>query len=105
MKRGFVEEKSLTKVCKCCGEEKSLSEFYKNENYKDGHLNYCKRCQNEKTRQNVLKKDKAWVLFRFYVPKELNLIFKKTLTKENEKMEDVFIPAIKKYVQEKYLEV
>ena len=102
MRKGFVVDNNATKVCKCCGEEKGINEFYKNENYRDGHLNYCKRCQNEKTRQNVLKKDKAWVLFKFYVPRELNLIFKKALSQENEKIEDVFIPAIKKYVQDKY---
>lgn len=33
-----------TKICKKCGRELPLSEFYKNKNCKDGYLNVCKEC-------------------------------------------------------------
>jgi len=33
------------KVCKRCGEEKQLDEFYRHPGMKDGHLNECKVCR------------------------------------------------------------
>jgi hypothetical protein len=33
------------KVCRRCGVEKELSEFYKRPQMADGHLNYCKVCR------------------------------------------------------------
>jgi protein-arginine kinase activator protein McsA len=33
------------KTCRKCGETKPLSEFYKNKESKDGHLNICKTCK------------------------------------------------------------
>ena len=33
-----------TKICKRCGRELPLSEFYKAKSCKDGHLNVCKEC-------------------------------------------------------------
>jgi hypothetical protein len=35
------------KICKKCGEEKPLFDFYKQKANKDGHLNQCKPCRNE----------------------------------------------------------
>ncbi|MFJ6579250.1 hypothetical protein ACIQMY_25225 [Streptomyces sp. NPDC091368] len=32
------------KTCRDCGLELQLSEFYKNRNVRDGHLNQCKKC-------------------------------------------------------------
>lgn len=34
-----------TKVCRGCGSEKELSEFYKHPGMADGRLNYCKVCR------------------------------------------------------------
>ena len=34
----------ITKKCKGCGIEKSLSEFYKHRGMSDGHLSFCKDC-------------------------------------------------------------
>ena len=49
------------KKCNRCGEEKELSEFYKNKGTKDGHLNQCKKCNrvyefnNKEERSNQKK--------------------------------------------------
>ena len=34
-----------TKVCRGCGVEKELSEFYKHPRMADDHLNHCKACR------------------------------------------------------------
>lgn len=39
------------KVCKVCGRELPLSEFYKAKGYKDGHKNECKECCLEQQKQ------------------------------------------------------
>ena len=49
-----------TKVCKHCGRELPLSDFYANSKAKDGHATYCKECSNaisvEYTRKRRLRK-------------------------------------------------
>ena len=35
------------KICRKCGDEKSLSDFDKHPKMKDGHLNHCKKCQHK----------------------------------------------------------
>jgi 5-methylcytosine-specific restriction endonuclease McrA len=40
------------KVCKGCGAEKDLSEFYKHARMADGHLNKCKLCVSARVREN-----------------------------------------------------
>ena len=42
------------KVCKVCGQEKPLSEFYKRKDTKDGHRNKCKSCEKEKSKHYYL---------------------------------------------------
>jgi len=37
-----------TKICKGCGIEKLIENYHINKRMKDGHLNYCKSCANEK---------------------------------------------------------
>lgn len=49
---------SNNKLCKICGIEKSLDEFYKNSNTKDGYLNECKKCYNQKQRVKYQSKAK-----------------------------------------------
>lgn len=36
-----------TKICICCGKEKSLDDFYIHTKMADGHLNKCKECCKE----------------------------------------------------------
>lgn len=33
-----------TKICKKCGKEKPINDFYKHKEMSDGHLNFCKEC-------------------------------------------------------------
>ncbi len=40
-----------SKLCKGCGVEKSLAEFYKHTGMADGHLNKCKVCVRARTKQ------------------------------------------------------
>jgi len=44
-----------TKICFKCGVEKSLSDFYKHPQMKDGHLNKCKTCTKRDNNWNRLK--------------------------------------------------
>jgi 5-methylcytosine-specific restriction endonuclease McrA len=41
-----------SKVCRGCGVEKSLAEFYKHPRMADGHLNKCKVCVGARVRAN-----------------------------------------------------
>ena len=40
-----------TKICKKCGRELPLSEFYKSKTNKDGHMNACKECFKQQIKQ------------------------------------------------------
>lgn len=44
-------EEPITKVCKRCGEEHPITEFGKNNQSKDGHHIYCRKCRNEMAKQ------------------------------------------------------
>lgn len=39
-----------TKICRKCGEEKSINDYYKHSLGKDGHRNICKKCRNIQNR-------------------------------------------------------
>ena len=53
------------KICKKCGKEKPLTEYYKVKESRDGHAHSCKVCQREKSRKyreaNPEKIKAAWV--------------------------------------------
>ena len=36
----------MKKICKCCKEEKHISEYPKNMTYRDGYMSKCKVCWN-----------------------------------------------------------
>lgn len=40
-----------TKICKKCGRELPLSEFYGEKGHKDGHMNVCKKCFIQQQKQ------------------------------------------------------
>jgi hypothetical protein len=43
------------KICKDCGVEKPMSEYYLHKGMMDGHLNQCKKCVRERVSNNVKK--------------------------------------------------
>lgn len=43
------------KLCKECGEEKPIYDFYKNKRMKDGYVNICKLCESNKARKRYIK--------------------------------------------------
>lgn len=46
------------KACKDCGQVKSLDEFYRLSEMKDGHLNFCKECKKAYQRGRPYDKDR-----------------------------------------------
>ena len=40
-----------TKICRICGEEKPITDFAKNNRYKDGYDTRCKCCKNDRERK------------------------------------------------------
>lgn len=50
-------------ICTLCGEEKELSEFYKNKGMPSGYANQCKTCvkARSKIREQELRKNPEWV--------------------------------------------
>ena len=58
-----VDETVQTKVCKVCGVEKPLTEFYAHKTASDGRQTYCKACNTvrHKTRYAIEKKGDATV--------------------------------------------
>jgi hypothetical protein len=84
------------KTCSKCGEEKLLTDFYKNKNCKDGYRNVCKDCCKEKQNQYrndnrdiVLEKKKKY----YYDNRDIILEKKKTEYYESEynKTENVIL--------------
>ena len=45
----------LTKTCCCCGEEKPLEEFVKDNRRKDGRSTLCKECKRKRDRERYAK--------------------------------------------------
>jgi len=52
----FSQIESDAKVCRICGELRSLDDYYKDSNMSDGHRNECKVCQNAKRKQRRINK-------------------------------------------------
>ena len=52
-----------TKKCFKCNLEKSLSEYYKHKQMKDGHLNKCKDCtkKDASKRESILRDNPEWL--------------------------------------------
>lgn len=40
----------MEKVCRCCGQTKPISDYYKHPAMADGYLGKCKECQKESTK-------------------------------------------------------
>src|SRR3990167_2031200 len=50
-----------TKVCKKCGEEKELCEFYKQKTTRDGYFSHCKQCDSNYHAGNYQKNKNKYV--------------------------------------------
>jgi len=58
-----LENPIVEKPCTCCKIVKSIEEFYKNKNNKDGLSNWCKSCSSQsvgKNSENLLQKHKQY---------------------------------------------
>ena len=73
-----------TKVCKVCGKELPIDQFRPNPKCKDGHLDTCYECLNNKIKETNKKKE--------------NELLKKTFGKEEVKQADKGFPV----TQDKY---
>ena len=63
-----------TKVCRRCGTEKPVGEFYKNKNLKDGLNSYCKKCSYEARRKSMEKNPDKYVNYsKNYYQKKKNI--------------------------------
>lgn len=59
----MTHDKELQKkTCKCCKQEKSIKEFYKSKNNKDGYYTNCKSCHYQINQKNVHK----WILNKYH---------------------------------------
>ncbi len=50
------DSNTVTKICTVCNEEKSITEFNRNKNGKDGHLCQCKKCVKSLREANADKR-------------------------------------------------
>lgn len=51
-------EQTETKKCVHCGQEKPVTEFYKDSHTRDGLQSWCKQCSNSRNKKTVEKKEK-----------------------------------------------
>jgi|GEM_PF-2262763 len=54
--RGETMEEKKSKVCRFCGEEKRMEEFYKSPGCEDGHDSVCKKCRNNAASERQKKR-------------------------------------------------
>lgn len=48
-----MEETAKTKKCAHCGQEKPVTEFYKDSHTKDGLQSWCKQCSNARSKKQI----------------------------------------------------
>ena len=71
-----MAENANTKVCKVCGKELPIDQFRPNPKCKDGHLDTCYECLNNKIKETNKKKEEV------DVTKELHLYADEELVQE-----------------------
>ena len=71
-----MAENANTKVCKVCGKELPIDQFRPNPKCKDGHLDTCYECLNNKIKETNKKKEEV------DVTKELHLYAEEELVQE-----------------------
>ena len=72
--------KTRTKICSCCGEKKSLGEFYKQNDRKIGVRSQCKICSKKNYATTNEKHQEALLKYRFGINLEQ---YNKTLKLQN----------------------
>lgn len=70
----------MLKVCRQCGETKSLSEFYQHKEMADGHLNKCKECikRNVRKHRRTAERPREYDLERSADPSRMRRISQST---------------------------
>lgn len=67
-----MESEVKTKVCKKCGQELPLDQFYTSVNCKDGYLNVCKKCKNSHDKlRNQIKKESQSGIHKVFINPDL----------------------------------
>jgi hypothetical protein len=98
------------KICSSCNELKSLENFYKGKNYKDGHIGQCKSCKDiinkdykeknqEKFKEYNRSNDRKEYSKKYYIQNKENILIKSKDYYENNK--ELVKNNSKKYIYKK----
>ena len=87
MKKQIQPEDIVVKKCSKCGQEKPLSEFYKDKKGKDGYKSECKQC--EYARKKARKEAKKMGDIKTKISTELESMRKEIATLRNAKAEAI----------------
>lgn len=75
----------LTKVCRGCGKELPIDQFYKHSQMVDGYLNYCKDCVKNRIKKHRKENQEYFREYDFYRNRtEKRREWKKKYIKDNE---------------------
>lgn len=58
----------MNKRCNKCNSDKELTEFYKNDNYKDGYMSHCKQCHSDYYKSRNQDSNGDNLFYVYYLP-------------------------------------